>query len=119
MNDEEILRREIALRFAIAASLRARLRGLLATRPHEGTLLLAPCGDVHTFGMRHAIDIAFVNPQGRVIKVCKRVEPNRRISCKGAVAVLERFSDTEERWVRLGDELRLSIDSPEKKGNEQ
>ena len=68
-----------------------RMRGLLGRRPPgpRSGILLTPCWAVHTFGMRHAIDVAFVSREGRVMKVCRALAPRRVASCLGAVAVVE------------------------------
>lgn len=39
--------------------------------------MLAPCSAVHTFFMRFAIDIAFVDREGRILKVARAVKPWR------------------------------------------
>ena len=51
--------------------------------------MLAPCNDVHTFGMAELIDIAFLDEQGRVLESYRAVGPRRRIS--GAVKGGGRF----------------------------
>ncbi len=69
----------------------ARLVGLLGTvelADGEG-LWLAPCASVHTWGMRIAIACAFVDGQGRVLRVVDPLPPWRAVACKGAAAVLE------------------------------
>lgn len=68
-----------------------RMRGLLGRRPPGGRsgILLAPCRAVHTFGMRYAIDVAFVSRQGRVLKLYRALPPRRIALCLGAVAVVE------------------------------
>ncbi|MFI5616545.1 DUF192 domain-containing protein [Streptomyces sp. NPDC051567] len=45
----------------VAASYRARTRGLLGRDGIGGALLLTPAGSVHTFGMRFAIDVAYLD----------------------------------------------------------
>ena len=37
------------------------------------------CGSVHTFGMRFAIDIAFLDREGRVLAVHENVRPGRMV----------------------------------------
>ena len=45
-----------------------RLRGLLGRSLAEGGgLLLTPCGDIHTFGMRYAIDAVYLDGDMRVV----------------------------------------------------
>ena len=80
------------LRFFVARSGRARLLGLalLARAPPRGCALLLPrCRSVHTAGMRFALDVAFLDAAGRVVRVARAVPPWRLVSCRGAAAVLE------------------------------
>ena len=59
----------------IAARFRRKAKGLLFSPEHAGALLLAPCNDVHTAGMRHRLDIAFVDAQGLVLEAHRDVGP--------------------------------------------
>ena len=61
----------------IAARFRRKAKGLLFSPEHAGALLLAPCNDVHTAGMRHRLDIAFVDAQGLVLEAHRDVGPCR------------------------------------------
>ena len=92
----------------VAASMAARLRGLLGTDDFRGQLLLVPCHDVHTFGMRYAIDVAFVDRRGVVVKAARDVEPGRRIRCHGACMVLERKSGVGRQWYREGERIAVA-----------
>lgn len=95
----------------IAVSAFARLRGLLFRNPswlgNGGVLVLVPCNSVHTFLMRHALDIAFVDASGVVVKSARSVPPRQLLSARRAVAVLERFADASERWYEPGDTITL------------
>ncbi|GGS78926.1 DUF192 domain-containing protein [Streptomyces cinerochromogenes] len=53
----------------IAASYRARTKGLLGRDCVEGALLLSPASGVHTFGMRIPIDVAYLDRHLTVIAV--------------------------------------------------
>jgi hypothetical protein len=53
----------------VAATRGARRRGLLGRDGIDGLLVLVPCRQVHTFGMRFPIDVAFVARDGRVLRV--------------------------------------------------
>lgn len=68
-----------------------RARGLLGQVPlgPRTGLLLAPCAAVHTFGMRYAIDVAFISEQGRVLRLHQGLKPWRVALCLGAVGVVE------------------------------
>ena len=71
----------------------------------SGALLLAPCNDVHTAGMRHRLDIAFVDAQGLVLEAHRDVGPCRRLRNKSAEAVVERFSSCATPWFTAGDRV--------------
>lgn len=92
----------------LATSLVARLRGLLGGSPRPGVIVLAPCRDVHTFGMRRPIDLAFVNGEGLVVEAHRSVGPGRRLRCRSARAVIERFS-CRDPWLREGDRIGLAV----------
>ena len=94
-----------ALPLVLAGGSARKARGLLFTRPNEGALLLMPCGDVHTVGMRHRLDIAFVDAAGVVLESYRSVGPFRRLRRKGAVAVVERFSSCASPWFSAGDRV--------------
>ncbi|GGY63163.1 DUF192 domain-containing protein [Streptomyces omiyaensis] len=53
----------------VAASYRARRRGLLGRDGVAGALLLTPANSVHTFGMRFPIDVAHLDRELRVLAV--------------------------------------------------
>lgn len=91
-----------------ACTLRSRLRGLLGKDVASGTLLIEPCSSIHTFGMRRPIDVAFVASDGTVLAVCRDLDPNRLLSCRGAVATFERFA-SEKPWPEAGDKLRHCV----------
>lgn len=64
-----------------ATALFDRLRGLLgrdALGP-DAALLIDPCGDIHTLGMRFAIDLVFLDRAWRVVRVVRNVRPGRFI----------------------------------------
>lgn len=72
-------------------------------------MLLAPCNDIHTFGMKRPIDVAFITVGGVVLTSFQAVPARRRLRCRKAVAVLERFS-TGDPWVKGGDRIGLAND---------
>ncbi|MFD7263658.1 DUF192 domain-containing protein [Streptomyces sp. NPDC059874] len=53
----------------VAASYKARTRGLLGRDGIDGALLLTPAASVHTFRMRFAIDVAHLDRNLRVLAV--------------------------------------------------
>lgn len=92
-------------RLSMATGTASRMRGLLLSQPDEGTLLLMPCADVHTVGMRRRLDIAFVDDEGCVIESHRDVGPMRRLRNRRAAAVIERFSSCSSPWFAEGDRL--------------
>lgn len=76
----------------VANTFAARLVGLLSHRslaPTEG-LLLIPGGSIHTFGMRFAIDVVFVDARLTVLKVAAGVQPCHHVSApRGTWGALE------------------------------
>ena len=86
----------------VACTLRSRLLGLFGRSGFTGVLMLVPCHDIHTFGMRHSLDVAFVAADGTVIEAHRNVASRHRLKNREAVATLERFS-TETRWFSPGD----------------
>ena len=79
------------LKIRRAETFGARLLGLLARArlADDEALYLAPCSSVHTVGMRYGIDVAFVDRQGRVLKVAEGLEPCRAAWCRGAHGAVE------------------------------
>ena len=79
------------LRVVEAASHRARLLGLawLDDMPGSVALHIAPCRSVHTFGMRFALDLVWLDASGSVVRVDTGVPPRRLRTCRRARSVLE------------------------------
>ena len=75
----------------VAKGFRTRLLGLaFRDRADAGPGLLIPrCAGVHTFGMRFELDVYFLDRDGRVLSVRRRVPPRRAIWQRGARKVLE------------------------------
>ncbi|MCP9944780.1 DUF192 domain-containing protein [Streptomyces somaliensis] len=96
----------------IAASYRTRARGLLGRDGIDGAMLLTPCGSVHTFRMRFAIDVAYLDRDLTVLAVVPGMRPGRLgLPRPRARHVLEAEAGAMERWgVRPG--LRLLVDAP-------
>jgi hypothetical protein len=64
------------------------LAGLRALSPGAG-LLLPRTRSVHTFGMRFALDLIWLDGEGRVIRIDRGVPPGRVRGCRAARAVVE------------------------------
>jgi uncharacterized membrane protein (UPF0127 family) len=79
------------LRIAEASTHAARLRGLARLDDLPATLALhiSPCRSVHTFGMRFALDLIWLDGDGEVVRVDADVAPRRFRTCLRARSVLE------------------------------
>jgi uncharacterized membrane protein (UPF0127 family) len=68
----------------------SRLRGLMVTDAldfEQGSgLWIVPCRGVHTFGMRFAIDVVYLNAEQRVVYVRKNLRPWRMAPIRLAAA---------------------------------
>jgi uncharacterized membrane protein (UPF0127 family) len=75
----------------VATGFRARLLGLARLdRDEAGAGLLLPrCSSVHTFGMRFALDLLFLDESGAVLCVRRQIPARRVVFCRGARSVLE------------------------------
>ena len=106
--------------FRVARGFFQRLRGLMFRgSEYLGSyevLMIPSCPCIHTFFVKEAIDIAFIDATGRVIDSVMGLRPRRLLYCRGAWAVLERFSgegpqdpkDLERlRWFAPGDIVHL------------
>lgn len=68
----------------------ARLRGLAGLpAPHGAALLLPRTSSVHTLGMRFALDLVWLDGDGRALRIDRAVPPRRLRACRRARAVLE------------------------------
>lgn len=100
----------LADRASIAGTSEARRTGLLKhseLAPGDG-LWIVPCEAVHTFGMRFAIDIVFLNKKRKVRKI-RHAVPKRRIAVDFlAHSVLELPAGTlANTKTEVGDQLEL------------
>lgn len=87
-----------------------RLRGLLgrSALPDDRALWIAPCGSVHTLGMRFPIDVVFVDAKGRIVRCVEALVPNRAAFALKAASVVE-FAAGGVARLRLAAGDRLSI----------
>ncbi|MER7399803.1 DUF192 domain-containing protein [Streptomyces sp. NPDC000151] len=95
----------------IAASYRARTRGLLGRDGIEGAVLLTPASSIHTFRMRFAIDVAYLD-RDLTVRAVRTMRPNRlgrpRLRARH---VLEAEAGAMACWgLRPG--TRLTIEAP-------
>jgi uncharacterized membrane protein (UPF0127 family) len=87
---------------------KSRRKGLLGrdALADSHALVLAPCGAVHTFGMRFPIDVLFVAADGCVIKIVERLGAWRMAASLQACITVELPTGAVQRnQVLAGDRL--------------
>ena len=103
--------REIAARVTLADDAASRSRGLLgrtALAPEEG-LWIVPCPMIHTFFMKFALDVLFLDRGLSVVRVLEGLKPWRLSPWVfRAHSVLELAAGTLQGSVRTGDRLEIS-----------
>jgi uncharacterized membrane protein (UPF0127 family) len=95
-----------------ARSFLARGKGLMGRErlaPSDG-MLIDPCSSIHTFFMRFAIDVVFINRAGRVVGLRAAMPPGRPYAgAWGARAVIELPAGTiAASGTQLGDAIEMS-----------
>jgi hypothetical protein len=99
---------EVLATVDVARRARERTRGLLGRDSVGGAIVLRPCRQIHTLGMRFPIDVAFCSPEGVVLRVAT-LAPWRisRVVWKSGF-VLEAAAGAFERWnLRPGDRVEV------------
>jgi len=71
---------DTGVKVSVTETTRERMRGLLDHDhlPLDEALLLKRCGSVHTFGMRFAIDVIFLDRHQRIVAI-RHEMPRRRM----------------------------------------
>jgi hypothetical protein len=102
---------ELASRGEVASHGATRRKGLLGRMglgAGEG-LWIVPCEAVHTFGMKFAIDLVYLDRRNRVVKTRSAVVPGRISACLSAHSVLELPPGTVcATETRRGDEIEMA-----------
>jgi uncharacterized membrane protein (UPF0127 family) len=92
----------------VADTARARRRGLLHRSSFDGALVLRPCRHVHTAAMRFAIDVAFCDVEGVVLRTVTLAPWRLSPIVRRAAFVVEAEAGAFERWrLVAGDQLEL------------
>ena len=86
----------------------SRARGLLGRDSFEGAMILRPCHQVHTIGMRFSVDVAFCDRTGVVLRTTT-LRPWRmsRLVLRSGFAI-EAEAGAFDRWgLRRGDRVEV------------
>jgi uncharacterized protein len=95
----------------VAARPFTRMRGLLGRRSLDSDegILLRPAGSVHTFFMRFAIDVLFLDRELVVVGIEPELRPWRTAGRRGAKSVVELAAgECARRGVVVGDRLAVN-----------
>ena len=97
-------------RLYVARAVPERTLGLLARpqlKPGEG-LWIVPCGSIHTWGMRYAIDVLFLDRELRVLRITRGLQPWKAgWAPPGTRSVVELPAGGAE-GVAVGDQLQVT-----------
>jgi len=103
--------RGLAADIMVADTLLARMRGLLGRERLETGegLLIRPCKGIHTFFMKFAIDVVFLDRENRIVALFRALPPNRMTPVfRKACAVLELPAGSIDTNAAAGDLVDLS-----------
>ena len=99
---------EVLAAVEVADRSRARRRGLLGRDRIEGAIVLRPCRHVHTFGMHFAIDVAFCDGEGLVLRTCSLAPWRLSPVIFRSAFVIEAEQGAFDRWrLCAGDRVEL------------
>lgn len=90
----------VAEHVEVANTLWSRFMGLMfrSELPAGHGLAIRPCNSIHMFFMRFALDVVFVDGDGRVVRVVESIRPWRASSLvRGAKAAIELPAGTAAR----------------------
>jgi len=102
---------EVLASAEVATTRATRRRGLLGRSEVDGALVLEPCRQVHSLGMKFPIDVVFCDRQQRVLRIAT-LKPGRvSRPVLRARRVIEAEGGAAARWgVVVGDVLELVED---------
>jgi uncharacterized membrane protein (UPF0127 family) len=88
---------------SIADNFWTRFKGLMGKSSEEikkmGGLLISPCSQIHTFFMKCAIDVIYLDKEYRIIKIEEEVQPSKCCKyVKGAKCLIEFPTDSVEKY---------------------
>lgn len=88
-----------------------RRKGLLGRDSTEGALVIDRCRWIHTIGMKFPIDVAYLDPDGVVVKTIQMQRFRMGIPVWNARSVIEAEAGAFGRWgLRVGDQIEIRND---------
>ena len=99
---------EVLAAVEVADTTRARRRGLMHRDRFDGALVLRPCRNVHTAGMKFPIDVAFCSGDGTVLRTTTLVPWRISPIVRRAAFAIEAEAGAFDRWrLTRGDRVEL------------
>ena len=102
--------KQLAISAGIANTSELRRRGLLkhdSLKEGDG-LWIAPCEAVHSFGMKFAIDVLYLDKKKKILKIRSNMVKSRISVCLSAFSVLELPAGMAAKTgTQVGDELEF------------
>ena len=104
--------KELSVDVKVADTLFTRMKGLLGKKelPKGEALWIKPCFSVHTFFMKFAIDVIFLNKKNQIIASVSNLSPNRMTRLyPQSFSVLELPTGTIDATnTEVGDEIEIA-----------
>ena len=99
---------EVLAAAEVASTRRARRRGLLGRDGVDGAVVLRPCRQVHTFGMRFPVDVVWCDARGRVLRTATLGRSRVSRPVIHACFVVEAEAGAVDRWaLQPGDVIEV------------
>jgi len=99
---------EVLAAVEVAETTRARRRGLTHRDRIDGALVLRPCRNVHTVGMKFPIDVAFCDGDGTVLRTTTLVPWRISPVVRRSAFAIEAEAGAFDRWrLARGDRVEL------------
>jgi uncharacterized protein len=92
----------------VAGSFLLRLMGLMGKKsmPAKGALIFYKAPSIHTFFMRFAFDLVFLDKNGKIMRLCPAIKPWRLVFCPSSHTTIEFSPGTIGRSsLKIGDLL--------------
>jgi uncharacterized membrane protein (UPF0127 family) len=92
----------------LADTLGDRMRGLIAKKSYDGVMILPRTRSIHSFGVRFALDVAFLDREMKVLAMVRLSRWRMTVPRLRASQALEARAGSFDRWgLRLGDRLEF------------
>jgi uncharacterized membrane protein (UPF0127 family) len=103
----------LAKNASLADVLFTRIKGLLGKNilGQEEALIIKPCSAIHTFFMRFAIDVLFVDRKNRIVALKENFKPYKisQVFFKASYVVELPSGTVSKTNTAVGDEIELTV----------